>query len=225
MPGRPHPLLTDYTYHVFNKTIDQKRLFEDKDLCQMFLNIIWHYRSTNSYLRFSNFKKLPEELRKPYAKKINDKRSFRISILAYCIMPTHYHFLLRQNQNTGISRFVSQIQNSFTRYFNRKHERSGPIFLQTFKSKPIISEEQLKHISRYVHLNPYSGRIITLIEDVREYPWSSFSDYISLSKAKLSEPENVLSFFKNNKERYRKFVLDNSAHQKMLEYCKYAEKW
>ena len=135
------------------------------------------------------------------------------------------HFLLRQNQNTGISRFVSQIQNSFTRYFNRKHERSGPIFLQTFKSKPIISEEQLKHISRYVHLNPYSGRIITLIEDVREYPWSSFSDYISLSKAKLSEPENVLSFFKNNKERYRKFVLDNSAHQKMLEYCKYAEKW
>ncbi len=225
MPGRTHPLITDHTYHIFNRTIEHKMVFEDSEICRIFLDIVWYYRSSYAHLRFSNFRKLPQELKQSYEKKINDKRSFRVSILAYCIMPTHYHFLLRQNQTQGISFYISQIQNSFTRYLNLKYERAGPIFLHTFRSKPIQSEEQLKHVSRYIHLNPFSSGIVADIENLSKYPWSSFKEYVFLSNHILSDPTNVLSFFANNRERYKRFVLDNGEHQKMLEYCKYSNRW
>lgn len=225
MPGRTYPLVTNNIYHVFNKSLDHKKIFENTT-SNLFLQIVRYYRSTYStFLRFSNFEELPIELKLQQENKIKDIGSFSISILAYCIMPTHYHFLLRQNQDKGISKFISQIQNSFTKYFNFKYQHEGPIFLHTFRSQPILSEEQLKHISRYIHLNPYSSKLLNEVEEIEKYPWSSFSEYLKQNDSNLSQPENILSFFNENKERYRAFVLGNAAHQKMLEYCKHATRW
>lgn len=225
MPGRPQPLVTEYIYHIFNKTIEGKRIFEDAVICHAFIDICKYYRSSGSFLKFSIFRKLSISAKQHFEQKINDKRLFRISILAYCIMPTHYHFLLRQNQKKGISTFMSQLQNSFTRYYNIKKERAGPIFLQTFKSRLIQSEEQLKHVSRYIHLNPFSNALIERIEDLNQYPFSSFSDYASSSNIRLTEVNYLLSLFNKDKERYKRFVFDNAQHQKMLEYCKYSNRW
>ena len=142
MSGRNHIFLTNNIYHIYNKTIEQKRIFADQEICKKFLDILTYYRSSQSLLRYSNFQNLSSELKIQYEKRIFDRRTFRISILSYCLMPTHFHLLIKQKQENGISFFISQILNSFTRYRNIKNERVGPIFLHPFKSKYIQTEEE-----------------------------------------------------------------------------------
>lgn len=225
MAGRGYSFLTNNIYHVYNKTIEQKRVFIDQKVCKKFLDIITYYRSSCSLLRYSNFQNLSSDLKVQYERKILDSRTFRISILSYCLMPTHFHLLIRQKQENGISFFTSQILNSFTRYHNIKNERVGPIFLHPFKSKYIQTEEQLKHVSRYIHLNPFSSGIIKVQTDLEYYPWSSFNQYLTKQSDPISETGFILSLFNNDGIRYRKFVLDNAEHQRTLEYCKYSKQW
>lgn len=225
MSGRNHFFLTNNIYHVYNKTIEQKRIFDDQEICKKFLDILTYYRSSQSLLRYSNFQNLSSELKIQYEKKIFDGRTYRISILSYCLMPTHFHLLIKQKQENGISFFISQILNSFTRYQNIKNERVGPIFLHPFKSKYIQTEEQLKHVSRYIHLNPFSSGIVKEKTELEYYSWSSFGHYLSQKNDSISEIKFILSLFNNDKTRYKKFVLDNAEHQKTLEYCKYSERW
>lgn len=224
MPGRLHPLITGNIYHVYNKSIE-KRIIFNEEYCNLFIKTARYYRSSQSILRFSNFQKLSPNLLEPYEKRVLDKRSFRVTILAYCLMPTHYHFLIKQNQDRGISIFTSQLQNSFTRFYNIKSLRTGPIFLEKFKSKPITSEEQLKHVSRYIHLNPYSGGLIEKVGEIGKYSYSSFSKYLGLTDKTFCDPNIVLSLFNENREKYKDFVLNNAEYQRTLEYCKYSNKW
>ena len=225
MPGRKHKFIIDGIYHVYNKTIEKRKLFDNKDICSKFIEIIQYYRSANSILRFSKYQKLTSEFKQYYKNKILDLNSFRVEILAFCLMPTHYHLLLKQKQQKGISIVISQIQNSLTRYYNVKTEKNGPIFLHRFKSKPISNEKELKHTSRYIHLNPYSSGVIQDIEELEHYPWSSLHEYLADSSTSLAQPEYILSTFNNDKNRYRKFILENAEYQKTLEYCKYLKKW
>ena len=225
MSGRNHIFLTNNIYHIYNKTIEQKRIFADQEICKKFLDILTYYRSSQSLLRYSNFQNLSSELKIQYEKRIFDRRTFRISILSYCLMPTHFHLLIKQKQENGISFFISQILNSFTRYRNIKNERVGPIFLHPFKSKYIQTEEQLKHVSRYIDLNPFSSGIVKEKTELEYYSWSSFGQYLSPKNDSISETEFILSLFNNDRTRYKKFVLDNAEHQKTLEYCKYSERW
>lgn len=139
-------------------------------------------------------------------------------------MPTHYHFILRQKQDSGISNSISLIQNSFTRFYNIKNSKNGPTFIHRFKSKPITSEEQFRHVSRYIHLNPYASGLITKVDDLEKYPWSSYKNFIYSLNKSLTETKDVLSLFNYDRERYKKFVINNADYQKTLELCKYAEK-
>jgi len=224
MPGRPHPLLTDQFYHIYNKTINKNKLFANESNCQKFMEDIWYYRSVACLIKLSNLDNLNEEFRKDYLKKIENRDSFRVSILTYTLMPTHYHFILKQKQDRGISNFISLIQNSFTRFYNIKNKTNGPVFIHRFKSKPITSEEQLKHTSRYIHLNVYSSGIVKKIEDLEKYPWSSYRDFIIPTKNSLVEADYILSLFNYDRARYKKFIIGNADYQKTLEMCKYAEK-
>lgn len=224
MPGRKHKLLNGEIYHIYNKTLASTKIFVDDDICSKFLATVSYYRSSALSMRFSNFQKLTYIHRRCYEEKTNSKSTFRISILAFCLMSTHYHFLLRQNQENGISFFMSQIQNSLTRYINIKKQKIGQIFLDRFKSKHIHNEQLLKHVSRYIHLNPFSGQIVGKKKLLIEYPWSSLPEYLGLLSNSLCETEKILDLFGKNPLRYKRFVFDNAAHQKMLEYCKYTNK-
>ena len=76
-----------------------------------------------------------------------------MEIICYCLMPNHLHLLLRQLMDGGISKFMSNFANSYTRYFNTKSKRKGPVFEGKFKAKRIETDEQLLHLSRHIHLN------------------------------------------------------------------------
>lgn len=200
--------------------IESKRIFSDDYLPSSFLKIVEYYRSSKARLRFSDHKELSNINQNLILKEILNPIYFKVEILSYCLMPTHFHFLLKQLFENGVSKFIADILNSFTRYFNIKTERKGPIFLPRFKAVQILNEEQLKHVSRYIHLNPYSDGLVKDINKLENYPWSSFKEYLSNSSQKLSDPDFILGLFNNDKLRYKKFVFDNADYQKSLEYIK-----
>ncbi len=94
-------------------------------------------------------------------------------------MPNHYHFLLKQLTNNGIKTFMANISNSVTRYFNLLKNRKGPVFLTQLKSKQIKNMEQLIYTSKYIHTNPYAGKIIERQQDTFTYRYSSINAYIN----------------------------------------------
>ena len=220
MPTRRDIFVNGGIYHIFSKTIDRKLVFEDNNLCDEFLGSIDYYKKRES-LRYSKHK---ENIKNSLIlKKI--RKSKRIEILSYCLMPNHYHLMIKQLINKGIIRFMADTLNSFTRYYNSKNKRKGSVFLTPFRSRQIVTDEQFIHTSRYIHLNPYSAGIVNTYEDLINYPYSSFKEYIEKKEDGICNTEEILKMFGGNRDKYKEFVLNNAEHQRTLEYIKYAKDW
>lgn len=224
MPPRLTQFVTGQIYHVFNRTIDKRAFFEDSALADLMLDLLFYYRSSKTKLSYSRFKLLDKNRQSKILKQLSIKKYFKVDILSYCLMPTHFHLLLKQKVNGGISKYISDVLNALTRYYNTKYDRKGPIFLPRFKDKHIKSREQLIHTSRYQHLNPSSSGLI-MIEELENYPWSSYPSYIAETKNKLCDTDLILAEFGNDREAYKNFVLNHAEHQKTLEQIKRTLKW
>lgn len=226
MPSRRDIFINDNYYHIFNKTIDHKIVFENGYI-NYFLELMRYYRSVKANIRYSQFKKLPEEIKIIIEKKLILRKYFRVEILAYCFMPNHFHLLIKQKIDNGIIRFMSDIINSFTRVFNLINQRQGPIFIPQFKSRSIVNNEQLIHVSRYIHLNPFSSGIIKNKNELLNYRQTSLIEYLNnRKKSNLCTTDFFIKYFSNSKN-YLTFVFNNAEYQKTLEWMKYIkkEKW
>lgn len=134
-------------------------------------------------------------------------------------MPNHFHFLLKQKIDHGISNFISNFTNSYTKYFNTKYDRVGPLFQGLFKAVLVESEEQLIHLSRYIHLNPVTSSLVKP-EDLQNYYWSSYPEYVDLLEDSLTNKHLILDFFPSI-DKYKEFVLDQVDYAKKLEFIKH----
>lgn len=130
-------------------------------------------------------------------------------MIAYCLMPNHYHFLIRQNGDVSVSITMQVIFNSYTKAFNRRHNHSGTLFSGRFKSKSIESEEQLLQTCRYIHQNPMKGEI-PLVKDLSEWPYSNYLEWIGKRNGNLVDRQFVWTYFKNGEE-YQDFVLASAS--------------
>lgn len=218
MPGRIIPLVTNQIYHVFNRGIDKRPTFTSKRECSRALDTISYYRFLKPTLRLSKFLTLDKERRQRLQERFKDSSTL-VQILCFCLMPNHFHFLLRQNQDRGISKFLSNFQNSYTRYFNTKHERDGSLFLDQFKAVRIETDEQLLHVSRYIHLNPYTGYVINTLDQLKAYPWSSLPAYLQ-KPMEYVDTSLVLNFFVNSK-KHHEFIIDQADYQRKLDKIKH----
>lgn len=225
MPPRQTPLIAGYTYHIFNKTIEGKKVFENDVHAQLMLSLLSYYRSSQVRLSYSRFRKLQAVYQLQMMKMLLKKRFFKVDILSYCLMPTHFHLLLKQNADGGISKFISDVLNALTRHLNLQNERKGPLFLPRFQAILIRSREQLIHVSRYIHLNPYSAGLVTAADRLGEYPWSSYATFISEVQDVLCDTRVILAEFDRNKKSYEDFVLSNAEYQKARELIKHTENW
>lgn len=214
MPGRLIPLVTQQVYHVFNKSIDDRQVFVAKRECLRTIETLRFYQLSSPPLRLSKLLNLPQERRTEIIPQLKNWDKL-IEILAFCLMPNHFHFLLKQLKDNGISKFLSNFQNSFTRYFNTKNKRTGPIFLDQFKAVRVENEEQLLHVSRYIHLNPYTSFVVKDIKGLENYPWSSFPYYIKGEENEICSLSLVLASFKNPQSYYQ-FVIDQKDYQREL---------
>lgn len=225
MPSRRDIFTNGNIYHIFNKTIDHKKIFTQTTNTDRFFDLIRYYRSIKSKLRYSRFKQLPDKLKKRIEEQITFEKYFKIELLAYNLMPNHFHLLVKQIKNGGIVRSITDILNAFTRYFNVKENRLGSLFLTQFKSKVMMSREQLMHTGRYIHINHYSSGIVDSLEDIVDYPYSSLKEYLAPDPNNLCNTELMLAEFNNSREQYKKFILNHADYQKNLEIIKHTIKW
>ncbi|PJA40964.1 hypothetical protein CO178_01185 [candidate division WWE3 bacterium CG_4_9_14_3_um_filter_34_6] len=184
-----------------------------------FYNLLNYYKSNDPAISYSLHKQqiLLDGNTGTFVKQLSPK----VEILCYCFMPTHFHLLIKQVKDGGIVDFISKTKNSFTKYFNKTHNRNGYLFIDRFNAVHIESEEQLLHVSRYIHLNPYSSSIVKDINKLENYKWSSYKSYVTNEEDKLINNRYILKFFGNNKDEYKKFVMDRGDYQKSLEILKY----
>src|SRR3972149_10552818 len=167
MPSRIFPFVNGQYYHIYNRGVEKRVIFEKQWDYSRLIKTIKYYQLLGPKPKLSRF--LMGSIFKPDT----DKKI--VDIICYCLMPNHFHFLLRQVQDGGISEFVSKFSNSYTKYYNVKYKRVGPLLQGEFKAVLIESDEQLIHVSRYIHLNPIAS---FLIKDLNEYRWSSYKEYI-----------------------------------------------
>lgn len=225
MPSRYDIFYNGGIYHIYNKTLDGKFIFSP-ELSEEFINCFCYYRSDlSAKLRYSLFKKLPSDIYQKRWKEIFYPKYFLVDILAFILLPNHYHFLIKQVKDKGVIKFMSNISNSLTRYYNNKNERKGPIFLPQFRSKRVKNQESLIFVSKYIHVNCYAHGIAKSPEGIFSYPYSSIKSYISpVNNLKLNF-DIVMHSFGNNPEKYKQFILNNAEDQRMREMVKYTDSW
>lgn len=185
MASHPRLFLDDMYYHVYNRG-NRKQ--------QIFLSHI-------DYKRFLD-------------KVIEYKKKYSVEIVSYCLMPNHIHFLLKQSAGSNISKFMSDLCNSHSRYFNVKYETVGALFQGRFKAKLVEKDEYLVHLSRYIHLNPVeilSFRNNDTIDSLLSYAWSSLPAYFLGKNNEIVNVERILAYFSSKDAivDYKNFVVSN----------------
>ncbi|MEK7504416.1 MAG: transposase [Patescibacteria group bacterium] len=204
MAGREEPLVTGEYYHVFNRGVAKQPTFvTTRDFNQVML-CKDYYQYSKPPIKLTRYKELTETEKTKVRLKL-ELGGKLVEIICFVFMPNHFHFLLRQIADEGISKFMSLFGNSYTKYFNRANNRVGPIFQGVFKSVPVESEQQLLHLSRYIHLNPYTASMVSKVE-LEGYPWSSYPKFIR-------EP---FVFYRNKKYSYQDFVMNHADYAREL---------
>lgn len=205
---RKIPLVTGEFYHVFNRGVAKMQIYNSSYDYTRFLKTMVYYSIKGPKPRFSIFSPTTNMI---------DRSKKIVEVICYCLMPNHFHLLLKQLEDDGITEFMSKLSNSYTKYINIKNNRVGPLLQGDFKSVHIGDDGQLLHVNRYIHLNPLVGYVT---EDLDNYKWSSYPGYISLVKEEICLKDIIMSNFKS-KENYKAFVLDHVDYAQKLESIKH----
>lgn len=206
-------------YHVFNRSVERRPVFTNKREYQHMTNIIRYYRFANLPLRYSQLISLSEEKRKDVMNTLMKSGKTEVIIYAYALMPNHFHFVLKQLTPKGVPIFISNISNSFAKYFNTRHERSGSLWQRPFKAVRIETDEQLFHVTRYIHLNPISAFMIKE-ETLDAYPWTSLPEYLKEPTERICNTELVKTHFQTI-DSYRAFIHNQIEYSQQLEKIKH----
>ena len=207
-------------YHIFNRSIAQVPIFLSNRDFLRFTEVIDYYRFLSLPMRFSHYNRLEADIKKSFLDELYQKRETLIEIYSFCLIPDHFHFLLKELKENGIRKFISNIQNSYAKYFNTKTERSGSLFQEMFKAVRIASDEQFIHVARYIHLNPYSSFLFDNPDRLKTFRWSSFGDYLGINNHPFISQSFLGSFFKSPTD-LEKFTLDRAEYQRNLENIKH----
>lgn len=220
MPFRNVILAQGEIYHVYNRGVAASPIFLSLKDYSRFLSLIGYCRFENTPAGFSQIMKLSRKEREKILAVLKTENKIHLEILAFCLMPNHFHFLFKQSTEKGISLFMSALQNSYVKYFNIKGDRAGPLFQSRFKAVRILTDEQLIHVSRYIHLNPSTGYLVEP-KELLEYKWSSLGTYLKQEKFySFVQTETISDFFKSKKS-YQQFVIDQADYQRELDKIKH----
>lgn len=219
MAYRKTALVTGEVYHVFNRGVNKQQIFWDDHDYERAINSMIYYSFAKPRVKYSHLNRLLDHEQSQIWKDLQEKHEILASLIAFVLMPNHYHILIKQTADNGISKFLSNWQNSFSKYINVKHDRIGPLFQGPFKAVRISSNPQLLHVSRYIHLNPFTSSLVKDLHGLEEYMWSSFPEYAGLSQSSFFEKDLVLAQFKDS-ESYKLFVFDQANYQRSLKKMK-----
>lgn len=214
---RRDPFITSEYYHLYNRGIDKRIIFKSKKDYERFMMLLFVSNSNAQSFRLDN---LINQQHKTFNEiLILDKGEPLVSIGAWCLMTNHFHLLIRQEVDGGITKFMRKLGVGYSMFFNIKYQRKGALFGGLFKSKLIgIDDNYMKQLFKYVHLNPldieFSGweniinkLSIDMKKFIESYRYSSYLDYVGADRVEknIINPENFPDYFQDSNS-FREFV-------------------
>lgn len=220
VPLRLTPLITNEVYHIFNRSIAKQPIFKNQIDRQRACDLINFYRFPSPQIRFSHYHRLDADKKKEFLSRLKNQMP-QIEIYSFSLMPNHFHFLLKQSKENGIVSFMKLFQESYAKYLNIKTERTGSVFQSKFKSVRIETEEQLLHVSRYIHLNPVASMIIKDINELGQCQWNSYIDYLSTPVTHEFIQTKFLSKIIGSNDKLQEFTSSQVDYQRHLQGIKH----
>lgn len=186
-------------YHLYNRGVEKRSIFLDESDRKRFVRLLYLANGKKSFI-YRLVQGLP----------LNDIEvgQKKVAIGAYCLMPNHFHILVKEICEGGITSFMEKLQTGYSMYFNKKNERVGPLFQGTFKAEHVCRDEHLKYLFAYIHLNPV--KIIEprwkengirnkqrAIKYLETFPHSSYLEYAGASREQklIISPEVFPKYF------------------------------
>jgi putative transposase len=180
--------LAGHYYHIYNRGCSREDIFANPG------NYLFLLRRAKAFLK-----------------------DYPLSMIAYCLTPNHYHFLLRPEEDGCLSSFIQRLFNSYTQAFNKQQGRSGTLFEGRAKSILVNTDEYVLHLCRYVHLNPLKAKLVTHLS---EWPYSNYLEWTGQRNGVLIDQAFAQEYFPNARD-YEAFVMsgiDSSLEEKLLPY-------
>lgn len=199
-------------YHLYNRGNSKQKIFHDKQDYARFIDLLYVCNSENNFRIFD----------------LNKNKNFYdferdtkiVSVGAYCLMPNHFHLLITEKEDGGISRFMQKISTAYVMYYNKKYKRTGGLFEGKFKSEHTNTDRYLKYLFSYIHLNPvnlidkdWKERGIRnkkeALDYLRQYLHSSFLDYLGTQRIqnKILDRTDFPNYFPK-KESFLREIFD-----------------
>jgi len=175
MPYRRIQFTPGQYYHIYNRGSGYRSIFREQDNYLFVLRLVKKYTS-----------------------------AFDISVIAYCLMPNHYHFLLRQDGAEAAGLLPQRVFNSYTKAFNKRYHCSGTLFEGRYEAIHVDKEGYLLHLCRYIHANPVKHGLVSRLED---WPYSNYHEWMGTRNGTLIDRDFVQAFFPAA-QTYSHFVLD-----------------
>ena len=175
MPYRKIQYAQGQYYHIYNRGSGRQPIFREAD------NYLFVLRRVKEYIR-----------------------ALEIAVIAYCLMPNHYHFLLRQDGQEPAGRLPQRVFNSYTKAFNKRYDRKGTLFAGPYKATHVDQDRYLLHLCRYIHANPVKHGVVS---DLGKWSYSNYAEWVGARDGKLVDLSFVGEHFPIAGS-YRRFVLD-----------------
>ncbi len=197
-------------YHIYNRGVEKRIIFLDQQDYSVFLSYL------KEYLLPKNEKELYERLSDPQISSVEKNKvlkslhlnnfSQEITLLAYCLMPNHFHFFVKQKSISAIDKFMNSLATRYTMYFNHKYKRVGSLYQDVYKAVLISNDAQFLHLSRYIHKQAL---------DIRQP--CSYPEYLGLRQTLWIKPDEILNFFSktNPSLSYQNFVEQHDGNEKL----------
>ncbi len=206
-------------YHIYNRGNSKQKIFIDKEDYLRFITLLFTCNSTNNFNLFAVNRSNESAYLFERGKQI-------VSIGAYVLMPNHFHILITEKEEGGISKFMQKLSTAYVMYFNKKYIRNGGLFEGKFKSRYLDTDKYLKYIFSYIHLNilkliqkdwkeiGIKNKLQTL-EYLKNYQYSSYLDYIGKNRIQ----NNIL----NKKDFPKYFNSINDFNKEIFEWLAFKE--
>ena len=214
-------------YHIYNRGTQKQPIFVNDSDKLRFLFLILASQGKNSIRNINRVIRASVQhsmlhIEEDLAREVLLNRT--VELVSFCLMPNHFHLIVKEVEGGGISKYLQRVQNAYTKYFNTRYNKSGHLFQSSYKSKHIPDDRYMMHLSAYIHKNPVELMNSKWIEENEEtYYWSSFQDFVKNNRfPNLLKPSIIIDRYFDGKEvgDYRKFVKTSSTKELQKELGK-----
>lgn len=189
-------------YHVYNRGVEKRNIFLDEQDYKVFLSYLKLYLTSkdDSINLIKKRVDLSDDQKNEKISKLMALKNYfnKIELFCYVLMPNHFHLEIRQKNKTDMEDFMRSLITKYSKYFNKRYDRVGPLFQGRYNAVLITNERYLLHLGRYIHLNPQEI-IATNKQSLSSYPWSSYPAYINNVNISWLTKNYFLSDFEKNK--------------------------